>query len=72
MKTVFLILCLIYKELLRRKFHFVHQRSSRLMNARFINVRFMEIFYKSLTVKPSVHAVAVRLKGCPLYRVSAL
>ena len=42
------------------------------MTARFINVRFMEIFYKSLTVKRSVHAVAVRLKGCPLYRVSAL
>ena len=37
------------------------------MAVRFINARFMETFYKSLTVNPSVHGVTVRFIGGPLY-----
>lgn len=37
------------------------------MAVRFINARFIETFYKSLTVNPSVDGVTVRFIGCPLY-----
>ena len=37
------------------------------MAVRFINARFIETFYKSLTVNASVDGVTVRFIGCPLY-----
>ena len=40
----------------------MHEKSARLLTVRFENVRFIEIFYKSLTVNLTVHGVNVRCK----------
>lgn len=57
---IFLILHRPTESCFRRKFHLVHEKSVHLMTVRFINVYFIEIFYKSLTVNLSVPEATVR------------
>ena len=38
------------------------------MTVHFISVHFMGIFYKSLTLNPSVYGTTVHFKGRPPYR----
>ena len=68
----------LQRVVLGKNFHLMCEKSVHLMTIHFINVRFIEIFYKSLTLNPSVHEdniglnMELVLRRCPLCRVSAL